>query len=182
MAKISDKPMIVVPGPMPVESEMGNGPERRRAVRYSFTAAAEIIDLSSHARVAGRSSNLGLGGCYIDILSPFAVGSAVRVRLEREKKVFEAMATVTYAQLSMGMGLKFTKVEPEHQAVLRSWVAELSGEASPKFDAVAAGPESGNLSTVLSLQQVLNELVSIMVRKKVINETEGAALLRKLYQ
>jgi len=28
----------------------------------------------------------------------------------------------------------------------------------------------------------LNELVSIMVRKKVINETEGAALLRKLYQ
>jgi hypothetical protein len=32
------------------------------------------------------------------------------------------------------------------------------------------------------LQQVLNELVSLMVRKKLINETEGAALLRKLYQ
>jgi hypothetical protein len=182
MSKISDKPMIVVPGPVPVESEIGNGPERRRTVRYPFTAAAEIIDLSSHARVAGRSSDLGLGGCYIDILSPFAVGSAVLVRLEREKKVFEATAKVTYAQNSMGMGLAFTEVKPEHQAVLRAWVAELSGEALPKFDIAAASPESGNLSAVLSLQQTLNELVSIMVRKKLINETEGAALLRKLYQ
>ncbi len=182
VSKISDKPMIVLPGPMPVESEVGNGPERRRAVRYPFTTAAEIIDLGSHARVAGRSSDLGLGGCYIDILSPFAVGSAVLVRLEREQKVFEAMAKVTYAQYSMGMGLEFTEVKPEHQAVLQAWLAELSGEALPKFDVAAAGPESGNLSAVLSLQQVLNELVSIMVRKKLINETEGAALLRKLYQ
>jgi len=161
---------------------MGNGPERRRAVRYPFTAVAEIIDLSSHARVAGRSSDLGLGGCYIDILSPFALGSAVLVRLEREKKVFEAMAKVMYAKYSMGMGLAFTEVKPEHQAVLQPWVAELSGEALPKFGVAAPGPESGNLSTVLSLQQVMNELVSLMVRKKLINETEGAALLRKLYQ
>jgi len=182
MSKISDKPMGVVPDPMPAESEMGNGPERRRAVRYPFTAAAEIIDLSSHARVTGRSSDLGLGGCYIDILSPFALGSAVLVRLEREKKVFEAMAKVMYAQHSMGMGLAFIEVKPEHQAVLQAWVAELSGGALPKFDLAATGPESGNLSTVLTLQQVLNELVSLMVRKKLINETEGAALLRKLYQ
>ena len=182
MSKISDKPMGVVPGPTPAESEMGNGPERRRAVRYPFTAAAEIIDLSSHARVTGRSSDLGLGGCYIDILSPFALGSAVLVRLEREKKVFEAMAKVMYAQHSMGMGLAFIEVKPEHQAVLQAWVAELGGEAMPKFDLAATGPESGNLSTVLTLQQVLNELVSLMVRKKLINETEGAALLRKLYQ
>jgi hypothetical protein len=175
ISKISDKPMIVVPGPVPIEPEMGTGPERRRAVGYSFTAAAEIIGLSSHARLAGRWSDQGPGGSYIDLVSPFAVGSATRVRREPEKKVFEAMATVTYAQLSMGMGLKFTELEPEHSAVLRSWMAELCGEASPKFDAVDAGPESCNLSTVLSFEQILNELVSIMVHKKVINETEGPA-------
>jgi hypothetical protein len=182
MSNISDKPMIVVPGPMPIESEIGNGLERRRVVRYPFTAAAEIMDLRSHARVAGRSSDLGLGGCYIDILSPFTVGSAVRVRLEREQKVFEAMATVTNAQNSMGMGLAFTEVKPEHQAVLQAWVAELSGEALPKFDVAAAGPESGEISSVLNLQQALNELINLMVRKKVINESEGSALLRQLFR
>jgi hypothetical protein len=181
MSKISDKPLIVVPGPRPVESEIGSGPERRRVVRYPFTAAAEIMELSSQTRVTGRSSDLGLGGCYIDLLSPFALGAAVRVRLERDQKVFEAMATVTYAQLSMGMGLAFTEVKPEHQAVLRAWVAELSGEQLPESDA-AASPEAGMLSTLLNLQQVLNELVGILVRKKLINETEGAALLRKIYK
>jgi len=68
MSQISDKPMGVAPGPMPAESEMGNGPERRRAGRYPFTAAAEIIDLSSHARVAGRSSDLGT---LADVTSTF---------------------------------------------------------------------------------------------------------------
>jgi len=182
MSNISDKPIIAVPGPMPVESEIESGPERRRVVRYPFTAAAVILDLSSHARVAGRSSDLGLGGCYIDILSPFAVGSAVRVRLEREQKVFEAGATVMYAQVSFGMGLAFTEIKPEHQAVLQAWVAELSGEGLPEPEVAAAAPESGILSTVLSLQQVLNELVNLMVRKKVISESEGVTLLRQIFR
>jgi len=181
MSKISDKPMGVAPGPMPPDSEIGSGPERRRAVRYPFTAAAEIIDLSSHARVTGRSSDLGLGGCYIDILSPFTAGSLVRVRLEREKKVFEAMATVSYAQQSFGMGLAFTEVKPEHQVVLQSWIAELTGEALPEFNASVAESDSAEISAVLHLQQVLNELINLMVRKKVINAVEATALLRKIF-
>jgi hypothetical protein len=182
MSNISDKPVAVVPGPMAAKSDLGNGPERRRVARYPFTAAAEIVDLRSQTRVTGRSSDLGLGGCYIDILSPFGVGSAVRIRLEREQQVFEAMATVRYAQVSMGMGLAFTHIKPEHQAVLRAWVGELSGEGLPEPDVAAAGTESGILSTVLSLQQVLNELVNLMVRKKVISESEGMTLLRQIFR
>jgi len=182
MSDHSDKPLILVPAPSPVESETGSGPERRRGVRYPFTAGAEIVDLRSQTRVAGRSSDLGLGGCYIDILSPLGVGTAVRVRLEREQHVFEAMATVAYAHLSMGMGLQFTDIKAEHQAVLRAWVAELSGGQSAEPDVAAAGPESGVLSTVLHLQQLLNELINLMVRKKVINEVEAAALLRQIFR
>ena len=98
------------------------------------------------------------------------------------KKGFRGDGQSHVRQVFDGNGLAFTEVKPEHQAVLQAWVAELSGGALPKFDLAATGPESGNLSTVLTLQQVLNELVSLMVRKKLINETEGAALLRKLYQ
>ena len=181
MSEHSDKPLILVPGPMPGKSDMGGGPERRRAVRYPFTASAEIMDLRSNTRVTGRSSDLGLGGCYIDILSPFAVGSAVGVRLEREQHVFEAMATVTYAQMSFGMGLSFTEVKPEHQAVLQTWVDRLSGKRLPESHA-AAGRESEMLPTLLNLQQVLNELVNMMVRKKVINESEGSALIRQIFR
>jgi hypothetical protein len=182
MSERSDKPMILFPAPTPVDSETGNSPERRGIDRYPFTAAAEIVDLRSRTRVTGRSSDLGLGGCYIDILSPLAVGTAVRVRLEREQRVFEAMATVTYSQVSMGMGLTFTEVKPEHLAVLQAWVAGLCGEELPEPDAAAAGLEYSMLSTVRNLQQGLNELVSLMVRKKVISDTEGSALLRQIFR
>jgi hypothetical protein len=181
MSKTSDNPLILVPSPPPDKSEVETGPERRLAVRYPFTATAEIMELRSETRVTGRSSDLGRGGCYIDILSTFAIGSLVRVRLEREKKLFEAIATVSYAQQSVGMGLAFTEVKPEHQIVLQSWIAELSGETLPETNAPVAEPHADEISDVLRLQQVLNELINLMVRKKVINGMEATALLRKIF-
>jgi hypothetical protein len=182
MSQRSDKPLILVPGPMPVASGTMNEPERRQVIRYPFTAAVEVIDLRSQTRVIGRTSDLGRGGCYVDTLSPLAVGAVVRVRMERELRVFEAVATVIYAHLSMGMGLAFTEIRPEHQVVLGAWMAELSGEPLPEPDAVATGPEAGPLSAGLNLQQVLNDLINLMVRKKIINENEGAALLRRMFR
>jgi len=183
MAKTSDNPLILVPSPPADKPEMERGPERRRGVRYPFTATAEITDLRSNTRVAGRSSDLGPGGCYIDILAPFTVGSPVRVRLERENKIFEAMATVGYAQQSFGMGLAFTEIKPEHQIVLQAWIAELSGEALPATIAPVAesDSDSDSISAVLHLQEVLNELINLMVRKKVINAAEATTMLRKIF-
>jgi hypothetical protein len=182
MSERSDKPLILIPGPMPVASGTTNDPERRQDIRYPFTAAAEIIEVFSQTRVIGRTSDLGRGGCYVDTLTPLAVGAVVRVRMERELRVFEAVATVSYAHLSMGMGLVFTEIKPEHQAVLGAWMAELSGERLPEREAAATGPETSLLSAVLNLRQVLNELINLTVRKKIINENEGAALLRRIFR
>ena len=181
MSERSDKPLILVPGPMPVATGTTTDPDRRQAIRYPFTAAVEIVDLRSQTRVTGRTSDLGQGGCYVDTLSPLAVGAVVRVRVERELRVFEAIATVIYAHLSMGMGLTFTEIKPEHQVVLGAWMAELSGEQLPEPDAPATA-EAGMLSALLNLRHVLNELVNLMVRKKVITENEAAALLRQMFR
>jgi hypothetical protein len=184
MSNRSDKPLILVPGPMRIVSETADSAERRKAIRYPFTAEAEAVEVRSQTRVAGRASDLGLGGCYIDTISPLAVGTVVRLRMKREQHVFEATATVVYAHVSMGMGLAFTEIKPEYQAVLRTWVAELSGEqvAEPEAEVVDTEPESSEVSTILNLQQVLNELVKVMVRKKILNETEATALLRQIFR
>jgi hypothetical protein len=172
----------MVPGPVPVALETTIDPERRQAIRYPFTAAAEIIELSSQTRVIGRTSDLGLTGCYVDTLTSLPVGAIVRIRMDRDLRVFEALGTVIYAALSMGMGLTFTKIKPEHQAVLEAWMAGLSGDQLPEPEVVATGREAGMLSAVLSLRQVLNELINLTVRKGIINENEGAALLRRMFR
>ena len=176
MSEPSDKP-IMLPAPTPEKQDL---PERRRATRFPFTAAAEVRDLRSQASVMGRCSDLSIGGCYVDTLSPFAVGSIVKVNIERELHELEALAFVSYAHPSMGMGLSFTEVRPEHQAVLRSWIAELNGEQPSRPDVAAAGPEAGLLATIENLRQVMNELVNLMARKKILTENEAAGILRQL--
>lgn len=180
MSEHSDKPLIMQPEPVPVAPETSSVPERRLSVRYPFTAAAEVTDLSTQMRMAGRSSDLGCGGCYIDMSSPFAVGAAVRVRLEREMRKFDALASVTYAHPSMGMGLAFTDVEPDPQSVLNRWMSELGGESVPESPEAAS--EAGTLSPTLSLQQILTDLIILLIRKKALSEDEGTALLRQMFR
>lgn len=127
MSERSEMP-IILPAPLPEDQAKGGGPERRQQVRYPFTAAAEVYVTHSQTRVTGRCSDLGPGGCYVDTLSPLVVGTVVRVRIERDMREFEATGVVAYAHVSMGMGLAFREVRPESDAILRSWIAELSGE------------------------------------------------------
>ena len=181
MSERSDTP-IVFPAPLREEPPKSEGSENRKQVRFPFTAAAKIYELRSQTRVSGRCSDLGAGGCYIDTLSPFAVGAVVRVRLERDTREIEASAVVAYAHVSMGMGLAFTEIKREHQDVLRSWIADLSGEHSPEPAATAVEPEAEAIDAEANMRSVLNELIYLLVRKKIITENEGTGLLRQMFR
>jgi len=182
---------MVVPEPMREETSLVGGPERRTNIRFPLAATSEVFEVRSQTRVHGRCSDISTGGCYVDTLSPFPVGSVVQVRIAREPKEFEAIAVVTYAHVSMGMGLAFTEIRPEHRQVLRSWIAELSGE--PIFEpaeaplpapappaAPAPAPSTGSFDASSNMRFVMNELITMLVRKKIINEDEGAALFRQM--
>ncbi len=173
---------IVLPAPLPEEQAKGAVPERRMQVRFPITAAAEVIDLRSQTRVNGRCSDLGSGGCYVDTLAPFSAGTAVRVRIACDSREFEAAAVVTYAHVSMGMGLAFTQIKRDYQDVLRSWIADLRGEPPPEPAASTAGPETAAIEANTNIQLLLNELITLLIRKKLITENEGAALLRQMFR
>jgi hypothetical protein len=198
MSKFAENSPAILPGPAGRELGEPGVPERRTVARFPCSAAAEVVDLKSKARVAGRSTDLGLGGCYVDTLAPFAVGAAVQIRLVRDKREIEATGVVTYALVSMGMGLSFTEIKPEYQAVLKNWIAELSGEKPAESEQGLSRPELeiepealrdpdsaaelGPAATAGGNRQVLNELINLLVRKRLINEGEAAALLRQMYR
>jgi hypothetical protein len=181
MSERSDTP-IVFPAPLREEPPKSEAPENRAQVRYPFTAAAEIYELRSQTRVTGRCSDLGAGGCYIDTLSPFAVGAVVRIHMKRDARDFEAAAVVAYAHVSMGMGLAFTEIKREHKDVLRSWIADLNGEQAPDPAASATEPETGAIEANANVQLVLHELITLLVRKKIITENEAVGFLRQMFR
>jgi hypothetical protein len=94
-----------------------------------------------------------------------------------------ADARVFYASSGMGMGLGFTRIEPERLKVLELWLAELSGEAPREVKALQFEdhPLEGNQASTGNEQRyVLNELIVTLIRKLVLTDAEGKALLQKL--
>jgi PilZ domain len=155
--------------------------ERRRDTRYSFSAAAEAVHLQADTRLSGRISDLSRGGCYVDTLNPFPVGADIKIRIVKDNTSFVARATVLYSTSGNGMGLHFTQVEPDRLRVLEQWLAELRGESRPATDVLEQDPvEPAEESTSGEQSYVINELIIALMRKRVLTETEGKAMLKKL--
>jgi len=107
-------------------------PGKRRSVRRCpLVASAEVTELCSGALLSARTSELGLGGCYIDALNPFPKGTLVGLRILRDQGVFETNAKVVYCDPRFGMGLAFTEMTPDQRSLLEDWLAEIVSQLRP---------------------------------------------------
>ena len=156
--------------------------DRRRSPRYSLTAPAEVTELRTKATIGGRCTDLSSGGCYVDTLSPFPQGTEVRIRIVQEPRSFLCEATVAFGQMGMGMGLAFTTIMPSELRKLTEWLQDLSCESLPSQQLPMASNSSPQEETLKADRNVLNQLISLLIRKRVINDQEGTELLRELFR
>lgn len=167
------------PIPAPSASPATRSPaERRAAPRYPVTATAELAELRSGVRISARTADLSQGGCYVDMMSPFPNGTQVKLWIRHKEETFEALGVVCYSQQGMGMGIRFTDIRSEHVQVLHAWLAELSGNLAPVF--AAPGIVHGLEQFPRTERAILSRLVSLLIRKKILTDVEGAELLREL--
>src|SRR6266480_252793 len=84
-------------------------PAKKRSVRRCLlVASAEVTELRSGALLSARTSELGLGGCYIDALNPFPEGTLVGLRILRDQGVFETKAKVVFFVSRFRIAPEFT--------------------------------------------------------------------------
>jgi hypothetical protein len=88
--------------------------ERRKMHRLVSTDTVEVIALATGMHFSMHLSDIGIGGCFIDTLFPFAVDARVRIRLSHGLAEFEAKGRVAYSQSGLGMGITFDELD-EHQ-------------------------------------------------------------------
>jgi PilZ domain len=105
--------------------------QKRTVKRCALVASAEVTDLGSDAKLSARTSEVGLGGCYVDALNPFPDGTLVAVRILRDQGVFEAKGKVVYCHPSSGMGVAFTEMAPAQRLLLEDWLAEIVSQLKP---------------------------------------------------
>jgi hypothetical protein len=153
--------------------------ERRDGNRHIFTAAADVVELSSGARFSTRTTDLGPGGCFVDTTNPFPVGSKLHVRLHKGKTSFETSGTVVYSQHGLGMGIAFSDLAHDRRSALESWLADLTGERQSHdvvtYDTRATLSSSPHRAG--SANTSLVRLVQLMIGKGLLTEAEGASVL-----
>jgi hypothetical protein len=171
-------------GPDTVSSKTSTGAtvadsERRDGSRHIFTAAADVVELSSGARFSTRTTDLGPGGCFVDTTNPFPVGSKLDVRLHKGKTSFETSGTVVYSQHGLGMGIAFSDLAHDRRSALESWLANLTGERQ-SHDVVTYETRatlSSSPHRAGSVNTSLVRLVQLMIGKGLLTEAEGASVL-----
>ena len=159
------------------------GEDRRRFPRYPFIAYAEVTDTKPpHVRIKARTSDLGREGCYVDTITPFAVGTNVLIGIMKNDKSFSARGTVLYSTVGMGMGLIFTLVQPGELPVLEKWLGELSGElpTEPQPEPTMDGQFQDHSDEQGEVREFFDRLTTVLVQKQVLTEAESKAMLDKL--
>jgi PilZ domain len=109
-----------------IRRNLPSQPTKQRSVRRCpLVASVEVTELDSRTLLSGRTSEIGLGGCYVDSLNSFPEGSIVGLRILRDQGVFETKAKVVYSDPGFGMGLAFTDMMPNQRSLLEAWLAEI---------------------------------------------------------
>ena len=154
--------------------------ERRKIPRYAVNADSEVEEPRVRAKINGRMTDLGLGGCYVDAIMTFPVDTAVHMRMTREDLKFEADAKVIFSKPGLGMGLAFTELTATHRRYLTEWVDELSGTerivAPPTRSTPLDDEEAGERSDQVALQQ----LIKVLLQRDVITQSEFEQVLRAI--
>ena len=97
--------------------------ERRRMPRYAFKAASVVTEIGSTRIVVASTSDLSRFGCFVQAPSPFPQGTRIHIEMVHEETTFVAFGKVAYAT-GEGMGIVFSTVEADDQAILEKWLVE----------------------------------------------------------
>ena len=156
--------------------------DKRRHARVPVSLGVEIVDAKTRVHITGRATDFGVGGCYVDTMNTFAEGTPVEVFFHWEGRTLHMHALVSYAVngRSIGMGLSFIGTSVEEGANLLDWITGLGG-TPPQESAQEPEPESrtdggAKLLRAHRLEEIVDELVALLVRKQVLTEAEGAEL------
>lgn len=164
--------------------------ERRRFPRVACRIDALISQEGTELGHRGKVSDISLGGCYVEMLSPLPAGS--EIDLNSPQGSFHAHGRVSASHMGMGMSVVFTAISPECFDKLRVIAPPNppGGDTDPVDpllivappDVPSNGSSAAKHSSQLapSTQAVLESILRILLRKGIVSEEEMAHEFEKL--
>lgn len=190
-----DTPVRMSPAPATSgSSDSGpwNGRERRQFARHPCRMAAAIVLQNGSLRMTATVTDISLGGCYVEMLSPLPVDTFVDIALSPGEVTLQLSGRVRSSQNNFGMGVSFTGMRPQDFEVLRrlappsleSAEAPIQMAQAPKpapvkqpHDPAANDFDAIDLPTT---PEALAAAVRVLIRKGVLTRADVMEELEKL--
>lgn len=122
-----EKTLWDFPLPLPtIDATVRDAQDRRRYPRVTSMNSVEIYVDGQTNPIRARTADLSLGGCFIEMSTPLAVGTVVRLALwVRETKIWIHGKAVSFAP-GFGNGIAFVNVGEMEQSELKKFLNGLA--------------------------------------------------------
>jgi hypothetical protein len=92
-----------------------------RAPRSPLIADVQILDLQSSKPMSAKTSDLSIGGCFLPMEKPLAVGTPVRLEVTHNGTTLTVFGDVVRSETGKGMAVRFRAIEPAQADILKRW-------------------------------------------------------------
>jgi c-di-GMP-binding flagellar brake protein YcgR len=99
--------------------------ERRKNPRVKASVPVEIHTENSAAPLHCATSDLSLGGCYIESMYPFPVSTPLDLKLQASATLVISARVVT-CDPQFGNGIVFVRILPEDEATLGKFLDQIA--------------------------------------------------------
>jgi PilZ domain len=96
--------------------------ERREYPRSRCSLSVELHPATAETRAWGRVADISLGGCFVEMPSPFKEGTQVRLALWIQDKKIWALGKVAASRAGSGVGIQFLEMKEEDRTELKRFV------------------------------------------------------------
>lgn len=94
---------------------------RREYARITMSVPVEIQTDAADSPIRCATADLSLGGCYIETIYPFPIGTNLDLQLSLGTIVLIA-ATVVTCDPQVGNGIRFMRILPEDRETLKAFL------------------------------------------------------------
>lgn len=108
--------------PLQVGLDTENRPREKRQWPRAKVAAQAELRLEGSALIRARTTDLSLGGCYIEMMFTLAVGKELEIVLWLGQSRVAAHATVVTCHPQFGNGFQFTEISADDRDLLETFL------------------------------------------------------------
>jgi len=169
-----------------------SGADRRQFPRRTCRIEAQVSMDNGGVRLPGTVTDISLGGCYVEMLAPLPVDTAVEIVLKPEGASLEMSGKVRSSQTGLGMGIAFTGMRPaDFEKLQRLAPAPARPVAAPRVsarpDAGSAPPQprpsaprTAEVGDIPATPEAFQAIVRLLIRKGLLTRAEVMDELEKL--